>query len=74
MLYNPMKTQIFHKIMYDLKDHPGHMIPLLCQNQSSTFVFGPILMKIFMNANIMNIKSFNKYHFYYIEKFCVILH
>ena len=28
----------------------GHIRPILCQNHSSTFVYGPILMKIFMNA------------------------
>ena len=31
----------------------GHIRPLLCQNHSRTFVHGPILMKICMNANIM---------------------
>ena len=35
---------------YKLK---GHSRPLLCQNHSSAFVYGPILMKICMNANIM---------------------
>ena len=33
----------------------GHIGPFLCQNHSSTFVYGSILMKISMNANITNI-------------------
>ena len=37
-----MKTQIFHKLKYDLKGH-----------DSRTFVYEKILMEIFMNANIM---------------------
>ena len=48
--HNFIKTQSFHKRKYDLK---GHIRPLLCQNHSSTFVYGLILMKICMNANIM---------------------
>ena len=47
-----MKTQIFEKMKYDLKDH---IRPPLCQNHTSTFVYGPILMKICMNANVMKI-------------------
>ena len=31
----------------------GHISPLFCQNHSSTFVYGPILVEICMNANIM---------------------
>ena len=36
-----------------LKVTQGHKRPLLCQNHYSTFVYGPILMKICMNANII---------------------
>jgi hypothetical protein len=31
----------------------GYIRPPSCQNHSSTFVYGPILMEICMNANIM---------------------
>ena len=31
----------------------GQLRPLLCQNHSSPFVYGPIFIKICMNANIM---------------------
>ena len=66
-----MKTQLFHS------KRSSKVIcirPLLCQNHSSTIVFGPILMNIFMNANA-NTKFFNKIlydlkcHFYVMEKF-----
>ena len=50
-----MKTQIFHKMKYDLK---GHIRPLLCQKHFSTFVYGPILMKIFIIANIIKTQFF----------------
>ena len=54
-----------------LKVMQGHKRPLLCQNHSSTFVYGPILIKICMNANIMKTHfSINLYHFYVMEKFC----
>jgi hypothetical protein len=36
-----------------LKVIQGHIEPLVCQNNFSTFVYGPILMKICMNAYIM---------------------
>ena len=36
-----------------LKVMQGHKRPLLCQKRSRTFVYGPIFMKICMNANIM---------------------
>ena len=39
----------------------GHMRPLLCQNNSSQFVYGPILKKNGMNANIMKIQFFINY-------------
>ena len=45
-----MKAQIFHKIKYDLK---GHIRLLFIHDHSSTFVYGPILMKICKNADIM---------------------
>ena len=38
---NIMKTQLFHKMKYDLRGHPR---PLLGQNHSSIFVYGPILI------------------------------
>ena len=41
----------------------GHVRPLLCLNHSSTFVYGPILMKICMYANIMKI---NLFHYTYV--------
>jgi hypothetical protein len=52
----------------------GHVRPLLSQNQFSAFVFGPILMKILMNANIMKTQFFHKLYiydmkFYVMEKF-----
>ena len=37
----------------------GYIRPLLCKNYSSTFVYGPILMKICMNANIMKTQFFH---------------
>ena len=36
-----------------LKVIQGHMRPPLCQNHTSTFVYGSILMKICMNAYII---------------------
>ena len=59
---------------YDLKGHPRSR-PLLCKNRSSTFVYGPILMKIDM-INIMKTQFFHqiiydlKYHVYDMENFC----
>ena len=52
----------------------GHIKPLLCQDHSGTFVYGLILMKICMNANIMKTQFFHKKifdlkcHFYVIDK------
>ena len=69
---NIMKTQILHNMKYEIQ---GHIRPLLCQNPSSTFVYGLILMKILMNANIMKIQLFHKIvydlkcHFYVMKKF-----
>ena len=60
---------------YDLKGHQGHIRPLLGQNHFSTFVYGPILMKICMNA-IMKTYFFHKIrydqkcNFYIMKKFC----
>ena len=45
---------------YDLKGLHGHIRPLLCQNLSSTFVYRPIFIKIFMNDNIMKTQFFLK--------------
>ena len=68
-----MKTQICHKVKFDLKGHPRS---LLCKKKSRTFVYGPILIKICINANIMKTHFFNKIihdlkcYFYVMEKFC----
>ena len=53
----------------------GYITPLLCQYHSSTFVYGPILMPIYINANIRMIPFFHKIydlkrHFYAIEQYC----
>ena len=51
----------------------GHIRILFCQNHSSTFVYGTILMKICMNANFMKSEDTIydlKCHFYVMEKFC----
>ena len=40
-----------------LKVMQGHKRPLSCQNHSRTFVYGPIFMKICMNAIINIIKT-----------------
>ena len=48
-----MKTQMFDKMKYDLRGH-------FSQNHFSTFVYGPILMKIFMNANIIKTQLIHK--------------
>ena len=59
-----LKTQIFHKMLYDLKVIQviyEHWTPL-CKNHSSTFVYGPILMKynakkyIFLYSHFMHPK------------------
>ena len=53
----------------------GHIRPLICQNLSSLFVYGQIVIKICMNANIMETQFFHeiiydlKYNFYIMEKF-----
>ena len=70
-----MMTHFFHEMKYDLK---GHIRPLLCQKHSSTFVYGQILMKNFMNANIMktqfNIFQYDlKCHFMTWRIFCDFL-
>ena len=36
---------------YDLKGHPKSYKFTFCQKHSSTFVYGPILMKFFINTN-----------------------
>ena len=50
----------------------GHIRPLLSQNYSSTFVYGPILMKLFMNANIMK-TQYNLKCSTFIMEFCIFL-
>ena len=37
----------------NIHGHPSSYKTLLCQNHSSTFVYGPILIKICSNADIM---------------------
>ena len=48
-------TQFFHKMQYDLKDHPSSY-----KTTFSPFVDGPILIKICMKANIMKTQFFHK--------------
>ena len=48
----------------------GHIRPLLCENHSGTFVYGPIFMKICINANIMKTQFFHKCYYYVMEKCC----
>ena len=69
-------TQIFHKMKYDLKGHPRSLRPLFCQNHSSTFVYGPILVIICMNANTIQTQFLEliKMHFYVMEMFCDLLY
>ena len=40
----------------------GHLRPLLCQNDFRSFVYGPFLMRIYMNANIMRTQFFIKFY------------
>ena len=42
----------------------GHIRPLLCQNHSSTFISEPILIKIYMDANIMKTPFFINLYIY----------
>ena len=56
-----------------LKVIQGHIRPLVCPNHSSTYVYGPILNKKNMNANMKtqhNTIYDMKSHFYFMEKFC----
>ena len=54
-----------------LKVIQGHIRPSLCQNHSRTFVYGPIFMKICMNANIMKTQFFlMNYLLNVMEMFC----
>ena len=46
-----------NEVCHDLK---GYIRLLLCQNHSSTFFYGLILIKICMNANIMKTHFFHK--------------
>ena len=62
-----------------LKVIKGHTRPPLFQNHSSTFVYGPILMKICMNANITKtqfshqIRYDQKCHFYVLKNVVICL-
>ena len=44
----------------NLKVMQDHKRPLLYKNLSRTFVYGPIFMKISMNANIVKTQIFHK--------------
>ena len=48
---NFMKTQIFNKIKYDFKDQQRLYKTTYKPNHSGTFVYGSILIKIYMNSN-----------------------
>ena len=50
--HQTLKKYAFFKLS-DLFFSNHDIKPLLCQNHSSTFVYGPILMKNCMNANII---------------------
>ena len=65
-----MKMQIFHEIKYDLKGYPRSYKTTFMPKSSSTFLYGPTLVKIGMNANIMKTQYDLKCHFYVMEKFC----
>ena len=47
------RRKFFFKLYMTFEDIQCKIRPLLCQNHSSTFVYGPILMKIGINDNIM---------------------
>ena len=60
---------------YNIKGYPRSYKTTFIQNHSSTFVYGPILLKISMNANIIYTQFFYKFydlksHFYVMEKLC----
>ena len=65
-LWKPLKGCQHYEDTYFLKWSmtskviKGHVRPLLCQNPSSTFVYGPILLKIYLNVNIMKTQFFIK--------------
>ena len=46
----------------------GHKRPLLCKNHSRTFVYGPIFMKICVNANIMKTQYLRTYVLLHLTK------
>ena len=62
---------------YDLKGHPRSYKTSFVHYHFSTFVYGPILMKIYMNANITKTQFFHKiiyglnFHFYVMKKFVI---
>ena len=69
------RHKFFMKWSMTSKVIQGHIRLLVSQNLSSTFVYGPILIENFMNANIMKTQLFYKIiydlkcHFYVMEKF-----
>ena len=68
------RQKFFIKWSMTLKVIQGHEGPLLCQNPSCTFVYGPIFMKICMNVTLMKtqffIKLLTEMSLYVMEKFC----
>ena len=70
-------TQIFYKLSKTSKVIQGHIRPLLCQNFTSKFINGSILIKICVNANIMKRQFFHEFIYdlkcnFYVIKFCDI--
>ena len=61
---NIMKTPIFQSMKHYLKGHLRSYKTTFRLN-SSTFVHGPILLKIYMNANFMKTQFFPKVIYYY---------
>ena len=55
---NIMNTQIFHYNKYDLKGQEGHkrsyVLPKFEKLLLNTFIYQSILIKIYMNTNIIN--------------------
>ena len=70
-----MKTQIFDKMKDDLKGHPRSYKTTFMPKTfySSTFVYGLILMKSCMNANIMKTHLFINVTFMLWRRFVIIL-
>ena len=75
-----MKMHIFLKMNYYLKGHPSSYKTTFMPNLYSTFVYKTILIKICLNANIIethfSIKLYMydlKSCFYFMVKFCDFL-